>query len=166
MEGADILQTIAEVAIALTGFTGIVVALGNRGGVPVSGFALVRFRILLAASLAALAFSLIPFFWYYLDIPASTSWAVSSGLALVFMVPIVVYDVRAFREHADQIPVFERRAAPAIAILGASLWLAQVANVLHFRSFGPYLAVPLWFLGFSALSFARLLFTRQGGEHP
>ncbi len=60
MEGSDILQTLAEVAIALTGFTGIVVALRGRAGESVSGFAFVRFRILLVASLAAVASALLP----------------------------------------------------------------------------------------------------------
>lgn len=164
MEGSDVLQTIAEVAIALTGFTGIVVALGGRAGAPGSGFALVRFRILLAASLAALAFSLMPFFWYNLDISPKTSWTICSALAATFMVPIAVSDVRAFRSHSGEIPAFERRAAPVILLLGASLWVAQLANVFFLQAFGPFLAVPLWFVGFSALSFARLLFTLQSGD--
>lgn len=163
MEGSDVLQTTAEVAIALTGFTGIVVTLGGREGPAFSGFALVRFKILLVASLAALAFSLLPIFWHHLGASESATWAISSSLAAVFLVPIAISDVRSLRTHADEIPSFERRAAPVIGVLGVALFVAQVANALLWQSFGVYLAVPLWFVGFSALSFSRLLFTLRAG---
>lgn len=161
MEGSDVLQTTAEVAIALTGFTGIVVALGGRGAPLLSGFALVRFKILLVASLAALTFSLLPIFWHHLGASASTTWAISSAIAAVFLVPIAISDARSFRTYAREMPAFERRAAPLIGVLGTTLFVSQLVNALVLQSFGPYLAVPLWFVGFSAFSFSRLLFTLQ-----
>lgn len=85
MEGSDILQTIAEVSIALTGFTGIVVALGRRADDSISGFALIRFRILLVASLLALALALLPFFGHYLRVRPELTWsACSAVVAIVF----------------------------------------------------------------------------------
>jgi len=164
VEGSDILQTTAEVAIALTGFTGIVVALGVRGAPSLSGFALVRFKILLVASLAALAFSLLPIFWHYLGAPPSMTWVISSSIAAAFLVPIAVSDARSFRIYSAEIPEFERRAAPIIGVLGIALFVSQLANALVMQSFGPYLAVPLWFVGFSAFSFSRLLFTLQANS--
>jgi len=161
MEGSDILQTIAEIAIALTGFTGIVIALGGRTGSAFSGFALIRFRVLLAASLAALALSLLPFFLHYLGVPPGTTWSVCSAVVALFMVPIVIADIRSFRRYSDEIPAFERRVAPVIGMLGSALWVSQVANVVFLHALGPFLAAPLWFLGFSALSFTRLLLGTQ-----
>lgn len=161
MEGSDILQTVAEIAIALTGFTGIVVALGERSGGGFAGFAMVRFRILLAASLAALAFALLPFLLYHLGVSARATWSICSASVAAFMVPIVAHDVRSFRTFADEIPSFERRAGPIIALLGLVLWIAQVANAVALHAFGPYLAAPFWFLGFSALSFVRMLLSSQ-----
>jgi hypothetical protein len=161
VEGSDILQTIAEIAIALTGFTGIVVALGGRTRDGFSGFVMVRFRILLVASLAALAFALLPILLHHLAVPAAVVWSLSSAVVAAFMVPIVILDVRSFRQFSNEIPPFERRAAPVIAILGSALWVAQVANATFLHAFGPFLAAPLWFLGFSAFSFSRLLLTSQ-----
>jgi hypothetical protein len=161
VEASDILQTTAEVAIALTGFTGIAVALGGRGGSVFAGFPLVRFRILLVASLAALAFSFLPIFWHHLGASASATWAISSSIAAVFMVPIAISDTRSFRTYSEEIPAFERRAAPLIGVLGITLFVSQIVNALVMQSFGLYLAVPLWFVGFSAFSFSRLLFTLQ-----
>jgi hypothetical protein len=161
MEGSGILQTIAEVAIAVTGFTGIVVALDERGRATWTGFARARFRILLAGSLAALLLALLPFLLHHNEVPPRTVWSSCSALVAVFMVPMVVVDVRSFRRHADEIPGFERRAAPLVAGLGAALWLSQVLNALRLHAFGPYLAAPLWFLAFSALAFVRLLLDRD-----
>ncbi len=157
MEGSDILQTIAEVAVALTGFTGIVVALGRRTDRPFSAFELVRFRILLVASLIALALALLPFFWHYLRVPSGVGWSICSAVVAMIMIPIMVHDHRAFRTLSDEIPNFERRAAPFIVLFGTALWVSQIANVLFLHAFAPFLAAPLWFLGFSALSFSRLL---------
>ena len=53
MEGSNILQTLAEVAVTLTGFSGIVVALGGRSGEVFTEFTENRFGSLLAGSLAA-----------------------------------------------------------------------------------------------------------------
>ena len=95
MEGSDILQTLAEVAIALAGFTGIFVALRDRSGQPLSGYALVRFRIMLMASLAAVAFALLPFLFFHNGISPSATWSICSAVVLLFMVPITVHDIRA-----------------------------------------------------------------------
>jgi hypothetical protein len=161
MEGNDILQTIAEIAIALTGFAGIVVALGGRRSEEFSGYALMRFRILLLASLLALGLALLPFFWHYIGVPPDVAWSICSAVVVVVAVPIGVHDVRSFRAYSDEIPSFDRRAAPIIAVLGFVLWLTQLANVLFLHAFGPFLAAPLWFVGFSALSFSRLLLSTQ-----
>ena len=157
MEGSDILQTIAEVAIALTGFTGIVFALSGRTAESISGVALIRFRILLIASLVALALALLPFFVHYVGASPGVTWSVCSAVVLAIMVPVVIHDHRAFRTYSNEIPEFDRRIAPLVVLLGSALWVVQVANVFILHDFAPYLAAALWFLGFSALQFTRLL---------
>ncbi len=162
MEGSEILQTIAEVAIALTGFTGIVVALRSRTDEPLSGYALVRFRILLLASLAAVAFALLPFLCHHLGAPPSATWSICSAAVASIMVPIVIHDTRAFRTYSDVMPELDRRIAPLIGVVGSALWISQVLNVLVLHAFGPYLLAPMWFLGFSAFQFSQMLL---GIEH-
>ncbi|MEN8159071.1 MAG: hypothetical protein ABFS41_03255 [Myxococcota bacterium] len=157
MQGSDVLQIIAEVAIALTGFTGIVVALRGREPQSLEGFAGIRFRILLIASLLALACALLPFFCHHLGASPAVTWTVCSAVIVLVMVPIVVHDVRAFRGFSAEIPLLDRRLAPFIGVVGLIVWGAQIANVLTLHTFAAYLTAPLWFLGFSALQFARLL---------
>jgi hypothetical protein len=163
VEGSDILQTLAEVSIALTGFSGIVMALHDRAESQLSALGSVRFRILLAGSLAALLLSLLPFLLYHLDVAAPRIWSTGSVVVVIYMVPIIVWDARTFSRHATELPALERRAGPLIGLLGLSLWLSQLANVFHFRDFGIYLAAPMWFLAFSAFSFVRLLFELRNG---
>jgi hypothetical protein len=166
MEGSDILQTLAEVAIALTGFTGIVVALRGRAGESLSGFAFVRFRILLVASLAAVAFALLPFLLHHAGLPSNALWSTCSGVVAVFMVPIAVHDIRANREYADVMPAIDRQIVPLLGLLGSALALAQIANVFVLHAFAPYLAAPMWFVGFSAFQFCRLLLSAEETAGP
>lgn len=63
------------------------------------------------------------------------------------------------RKHWGEMPDLDRRTAPVVALLGCSLWAAQLANVFFLHDFATYLAAPLWFLGFSAFQFTRLLLT-------
>jgi hypothetical protein len=164
VEGRDILQTLAEVAIALAGFTGIFVALRDRSGQPLSGYALVRFRIMLLASLAAVAFALLPFLIFHIGFSPSATWSICSAVVLFFMVPITIHDSRAVRTYSGVMPKLDRRAVPLIALLGAALGISQIANALTLHAFGPYLAAPMWFLTFSAFQFGRLLLSADEPE--
>jgi len=164
MEGSDILQTLAEVGIALTGFTGIVVALRGRVGESLSGFASVRFRILLIASLASVGFALQPFFFFHIGLAPDVIWSTCSAIVCLFMVAVSIHDIRAFRTHSNVIPKLDRQTAPLIVMLGSALWFCQIANVLEIRAFGPYLAAPMWFLAFSAFQFCRLLLEPEENE--
>jgi hypothetical protein len=161
VEGSDVLQTLAEVAIALTGFTGIVMAFRGRTDESLPGYTLVRFRILLMASLAATGFALLPFFFHYIRLAPAVTWSICSAVVSIFMIAIAVHDIRAHRTYSDTMPKFDRQAGPLFALVGSALWVAQISNVVALHSFGPYLAAPMWFLGFSAFQFCRLLLVAE-----
>ena len=165
VEGSEILQTLAEVAIALTGFTGIVVALRSRADEALSGYALVRFRILLFASLAAVAFALLPFLCHHLGVPPVATWSICSSAVAAIMIPIAIHDTRAFRTYSDVMPELDRRIAPLLGVVGAALWMYQVSNVLVLHAFGPYLVAPMWFLGFSAFQFSQMVLEMEHNEN-
>jgi hypothetical protein len=60
MQSHDILQTIGEVAVALTGFSGVVAVLGHRGRGAWSSAELLQLRTLVEPSLVALFGSFLP----------------------------------------------------------------------------------------------------------
>ena len=60
MEHGDILRLIAEIAVALTGFTGIVAVLGRRARGDWSAEELLSLRVLIETSLTALFLSFAP----------------------------------------------------------------------------------------------------------
>ena len=125
---------------------------------------LVRFRILLFASLAAVTFALLPFLCHYLGASPSATWSTCSAAVAAVMVPIAIHDIRAFRTYSDLMPELDRRLSPLLALVGLALWTSQVANVFILHAFGPYLVAPMWFLGFSAFQFSRLLLAVGQGD--
>ncbi len=161
MDGTDVLQTIAEVSIALTGFTGIAATLRGSSGVSLKGFDVIRFRVLLFASLAALATSLLPFLLLNLGLSPENTWSASSATVIAFLIPVAIHDARAFRTFSDDMPLLDRRLAPLFALLGAALVCTQFVNVSFRHSFGLYLIAPMWFLGFAAFQFCRLLLVSE-----
>jgi hypothetical protein len=159
MEGSDVLQTIAEVAIALAGFTGIVAALRGQTVESLSSFALFRFLVLLIASLVALGLALLPFLFHYHGVPPPVTWSACSAVVAVIMVPLTIHDTRAYRDYSGDIPKFDQQAGPVMGVLWFALWVVQISNVFFLQGFGPYLTAPMWFLGVSALQFTRFLLT-------
>jgi len=74
MTGAEIFTTIAQLAVAVTGFSGIVIAFNRQPG-RLSDFEAFRILILFTNSLAAMFLSLIPFALHYMN------WERYRGLA-------------------------------------------------------------------------------------
>jgi hypothetical protein len=90
MESEGILTALAEVGIAIAGFSGIVVALQHRsGGWPeIDKF---RFNLLLQVSLVGVFSSLIPILLHLVNPAKTFVWAWSSGLWLAYFLIAVVY---------------------------------------------------------------------------
>ena len=72
------LIVVAEVAIALAGFSSIVIALRGRGD-DTTSFAYIRLWRLIETSLATVAFALLPFALHYLATPEPLLWRIASA---------------------------------------------------------------------------------------
>ena len=118
LQDTDPLQTIAEIAIALAGFTGVVAYLGERARGEWRAVDLFRFKNLLTCSIAALLLSFAPILIHKLGALESTAWRWSSGMTAAILV-VVFARVRAIR----QLPEVEQGeiSRPALGALGASL---------------------------------------------
>jgi hypothetical protein len=76
----DTLHTIAQVAIAIIGFSGIVVVFGRRTGAQWSAEESLRFYVLIACPLTALACSFVPILAGQLTNDYDTIWRTSNAI--------------------------------------------------------------------------------------
>jgi hypothetical protein len=165
VQGEGILQTIAEVSVAFAGFTGVVVAFGRRPGQDDSPINAHAFKAMLASSLQALIFAVLPFFAVACGAREPGLWRVASAFMLVGLAVGATMDV-GFARRADRAEWtgFDRILEIGIAILGLAAIAAQALNVFGAvgRPFAPYLGGLLFFLCFSSAMFVRLLTAPHG----
>ena len=157
MESEGILTALAEVGIAIAGFSGIVVALQHRsGGWPeIDKF---RFNLLLQVSLVGVFSSLIPILLHLVNPAKTFVWAWSSGLWLAYILPTVVYRV------TRNLPAVTAASGPVSKFMGAyfitSLTLQvllQTTNLVWLREPWPHVLTVLLSLLLASLLFIRLL---------
>ncbi len=165
MEPFETLSLCAEIAIAITGFSGVVVALGERGGSRWSAGDLVRFRLLLSATLVPLGLIALAFVLDASDFDRIATWRACSAVHVVAVSLSAFLNVRA-GARADsgdpnlQIPRFANVwRGGSIALIGALLVVAlQLANAVSLQSFWPFLVAIWWGIGLSLFAFVGLLF--------
>jgi len=150
----------AEVSVALAGFTGVVAAFGQRRGhwTPIDTL---RFRVMLFTSLSALVLSILPFAVHHLGAEPSATWTISSGLLATYFVVTVLVDRHLLRQvDFRKDPSFRMRLLVLTYSIVAVAVVTQVLNTLGIgfhRDFGPFFlglcCLPL----ICALMFIRLL---------
>ena len=88
MEDADLLLTVAEIAVAFAGFSGLVTILGQRSSRVPHQLVEHTLRAMILTSLLAVSFSLFPFLPYRLGASPDVTWRISAG---AFAVALVIY---------------------------------------------------------------------------
>ena len=83
MINADLLLTIAEIAVAFAGFASLVSVLSSARNERHALAQSILFRTMVLMSLAVVAFSLVPFMTHGFGFPSSVSWRLASGLFLL-----------------------------------------------------------------------------------
>ena len=165
----DALSTLAEVAIAIAGFSGIVSVFGRRSSGHWSPAERTRLVGLLIMSFTAVFFSVVPFVllsipvsetacWRFLSLLLSASLAVSAVALLRIVLPLL------------RVPVSERGTSLVIsAIFIAGGLLAAVGLAVNGVAFGlvwPYLAAIIWMLVQAAVIFIRLVVVPISRDYP
>ena len=157
MESEGILSALAEVGIAIAGFSGIVVALQHRsGGWPeIDKF---RFNLLLQVSLVGVFSSLIPILLHLVNPGRTFVWAWSSGLWLAYALPMIVYRVPRAITTLRSVAEPWSRSARAYMFTSLTLQiLLQTTNLVWLREPWPHVLTVLLSLFFASLLFVRLL---------
>jgi hypothetical protein len=167
MPGAENLRVIAEVGIAIAGFSGVVVALGRRAaGRESAAWQLGRLWMLLIQSLGATLFAFFPILLETAGLSPSANWRVCNGMLGLFGFGIVAgVIVTARRSRHSQVvgwPVLV-----GLLFIHGAISLAQVLQALGaLPSIGAFLyfLALLWLLAMAGLNFAVLLLSapRQG----
>lgn len=161
MSDSDILQTLAEVGVALAGFTGVVFVLGRRAVGEWSPVERLWFHILLSSSVQVVFFAILPLvFESYLS--TSTAWRWSAGLlgaeGLVFLADLW----RRFSPHRREFSTVWHRLMLLNFVIGSlQMFACLVVAAGHFSELLAfvYLLLLLNFVGCALVNFMYLLQT-------
>jgi hypothetical protein len=158
MQGESALTVVAEVALGLAGFTGIVMAL-SRSSDFWHDWDAYRAFLLLLSGLGAFILSLVPFSLHFFGISEPSIWRICSAVMIVYSGLVLVVGWRAAL-------VLPREDIP---YWGAVAWFANLgagANILtqltNLWSGVPslFFAGLLWMLLYASVSFGLILYVR------
>ena len=159
-----IFETIAQLGIALAGFTGVVAAFGRRADGHWSAAEQLQLVSLLQWSLIAAFCALSPGALVFLDIPEETRWQFATAVfAVVHALSLAWFVLRHFTIGLASFRPLDRRTAycgvPAsVIVLMAQLGVA-FGPLLPWAQF-VYVVALMWVLFVAALSFAYMLLPR------
>ena len=158
MDHQDLLQTLAEVSVALAGFSGVVSVFGRRHTGEWDPADRLHLSFMLETSLAALFLSLLPFALLSVELPPRSTWAIMSSVLAAFLV--VAFGAATYRYRrlsGDQRIGLGRIYGAAMTLGDSSVIALQLFNVFSAREFSLYLIGLIWLLFSCAFSFVRLL---------
>jgi hypothetical protein len=165
VESASILESIAEVAIALAGFGGIAAGLGYRARGTWSSDDQLRLMLMAGTGLAVVFACFLPYVTHHLG--ASSPWRMASALFLLFPASTLLYQLWVFRRG---LPAgFSRLASWLVAIaqlVAVGLLLTAALGHAGSREFGFYLSAILLALFNASVLFVRLLATSFRRDEP
>ena len=157
MDVVELLIGIAEIATALAGFTGVVVAFGSRAEGAWHPGDRLRLGFLLEASLTAGGFSLLALLLFSILDQQPLTWCLLSALWLGFMSFSLWNSRRRIRENAERHGDVDRVANRLTASCFLSLMLLQLLNLFLWQALWPFLGAVILNLAGAAMQFARLI---------
>lgn len=172
MEGAGTLEAIAELAVGVLGFSGIVVALGRRASGEWTALDRRRFFSMIFVGAVVIILSLLPFPLYHAGLRGGVLWgwasAAGGAVALLFATAArwashsmsygAMWRDKEVSNLALVLALFGGLGAPVL------LWL-NAAGILFERTFAPYLIAILVLFCVALMLFVRLLQTAVGAGH-
>jgi hypothetical protein len=171
VEPFDALSLCGEVAIAVTGFSGVVLVFGERGDRGWSEVDRVRFRMLFTGTFHALGLIALAFVLGASGLEPAAAWRVCSVAYFLAASTTAFLNVRA-AARADagdpdlRVPRFDSIWRGGAAALGCAMLvlLLQLANAIALHAFWPVLVAAWWAIALSLFAFVGLLFPRLRPE--
>jgi hypothetical protein len=153
MTSHDTLVLVAELAVAVAGFSGVIVAVENRSVASWPDLQRFNLRVLLQVSALAIFFSIFPLILErVIPQPASWRWALWV-YGIVHLVDVASFMLRS-PAGVGALHSFLQRVGLLVAL--SSLLVAGLGSLLFAEVF--YLGALVWHLGVAAMGFALLLF--------
>ena len=158
MDPQDALTTVAEIAIAIAGFSGVAAVLGRRSQGEWSPLDVLRLRMLLRISFSIVIFCFLPIVLLSASIAADSTWALSSGAWLAAFAVNFSLDAREGQRivKLTDAPI-ERGYVARILMLAGGMVVLHVLNIVTVREAWPYLAALVANLIAPFAQFLRLL---------
>ncbi len=155
LQDADLLLTIAEVAVAFAGFASLVSILGQRSARDDFRVSSVRMRAMVLYSLLVVAFALFPFVFNRYGLSDEAVWRVSSALFAIAVAAVEVWLIRrVMRLHA-----LSHRTLPVLVIVIPTLSLAGLTLLANATIVPSSLTAAVYLTGLGLLLFlAGLVF--------
>lgn len=158
---AGIIETligITEIAVALAGFSGVVVVFGSRDASGWHPGDRLRLGFLIESSFTAGGIALLALllYYFYLETPA-TAWMITSGTWALYMLFSLYSSHRRIKENSAIHDDIDEFANGLVTVIFCSLILVQIGNVFVWTAFGPLMAALCFNLAGSAMQFARLI---------
>jgi hypothetical protein len=155
------LTVIASIAVAIAGFSGVVVALTGKTTDSFGRAERLNLRILLQVSAFALLFSLVPLILHR-ALPPDLAWRVA--MLLYGVVHVVDAGFFALKTRRLRAPSIAQKLAPLAGLIIAvgQLIVGAMAPIGWVEVF--YLLVLLWHLGIAGMGFINLTFASRGSR--
>ena len=157
MDVVELLIGIAEIATALAGFTGVVVAFGSRSEGTWHPGDRLRLGFLLEASLTAGGFALLALLLIASLDDQTLSWQLLSASWFIFMSYSLWRSRQQIRTNLDDHGDVDRIANRLTATCFLILMALQLVNVLLLQTMWPFLGAVILNLAGAAMQFARLI---------
>ena len=156
MTAESLLTTYVQVGVAISGFSGIVVSLGNRGRGEWSYHDRELLYVLLVSSGGCTLVSALPLILASTGLAEPTVWSASSGCSVVLQLGLMVDRVRRVVRDADTLA--RERWVLAGTLPGTVVCVAaQLVNCIWLGVAWPHLATITWHLAVSFIVFVRLV---------
>ncbi len=161
MDGHDELLTIAEIAVGLAGFSGVIAAFTQRGDLPLADR--VRFLALFATAFAALVLAFVPIALAYSGFEDQELWQISSatmllaGLVSLVPYPFLVRRIRKEFKTPSMLPGVFLLVPAGVHLV---VQLANAGGWIWQPNFVPYLIGMLLYLYAAGLFFVVIVLFR------
>ena len=153
----EILIGICEIAVAIAGFSGVVVVFGSRGEHGWHPGDRLRLGFLLESSLTAGALSLLAVIALSLIENRQTAWTVASAAWASVMVVSLFSSSRRLQVARAEHPDIDEFANRVMFVVFAVLIMVELANAVEWRAFGPVLVGLVMNLVGACTQFGRLI---------